>query len=95
MISQYLLELKFWTCQKQYCMYELHYEYMKPKFSDLRTLYTNTDSIIYHIGTDDVYKNSSEDVNEWFDTSGYTYSKGDMPQTVNKKSNWKVLRRDW
>ena len=66
-------------------MYQFHYEYMKPKFSALRTLYTDTDSNIYHIGTDDFYESISEDVNEWFDTSGCTYSKGDMPLNVNKK----------
>ena len=66
-------------------MYQFHYEYMKPKFSDLKTLYTDTDSIIYHIGTEDFYKDISDDVNEWFDTSGYTLSKGSIPLNVNKK----------
>ena len=66
-------------------MYQFHYEYMKPKFSDMRTLYTDTDSIIYHIGTEDFYKDISEDVHEWFDTSGYTISRGGLQLNVNKK----------
>ena len=66
-------------------MYQFHYEYMKPKFSDMRTLYTDTDSIIYLIGTEDFYKDISEDVHEWFDTSGYTISRGGLQLNVNKK----------
>ena len=59
-------------------MYQFHYEYMKPKFFDMRTLYTDTDSIIYHIGTEDFYKDISEEVHEWLDTSGYTISRGGL-----------------
>ena len=66
-------------------MYQFHYEYMKPKFSNIRALYTDTDSIIYHIETEDFYTDISKDINEWFDTSGYTVSRGGIALGVNKK----------
>ena len=39
-------------------MYELHYNYMKPKYNDkdLTLCYMDTDSLIYSIETDDFYK---------------------------------------
>ena len=66
-------------------MYEFHYEYMKPKWTGLKTLYTDTDSIIYWIKCEDFYKDISEDINKWFDTSGYSESKDEIKLGVNKK----------
>ena len=66
-------------------MYQFQYQYMKSKFSDMRTLYTDTDSIIYLIGTEDFYKDISGDMHEWFDTSCYTISNGGLQLNVNKK----------
>ena len=43
-------------------MYQFHYEYMKKKFSNIQALYSDTDSIIYHIKTEDFYKDISTDV---------------------------------
>ena len=36
-------------------MYEFHYDYMKPKFKDFQLCYMDTDSLVYHIKTEDFY----------------------------------------
>ena len=53
-------------------MYEFWYDYIKPKYGDKAGLcYTDTDSFIMHIKTDDFYKDINNDVDKWFDTSNY------------------------
>ena len=53
-------------------MYELWYEYIKPKYDDNVTLcYTDTDSFIFHAKTEDFYEDIDNDVKKWFDTSNY------------------------
>ena len=37
-------------------MYKFHYDYIKDKYGDkARLLFTDTDSLTYHIETEDVY----------------------------------------
>ena len=44
-------------------MYEFHYDYMVPKYSDrLKFCYTDTDSLVYHIRTEDFYEDIVDDV---------------------------------
>ena len=46
-------------------MYELHYDYIKNKFgNNSRLLFTDADSLMYEIKTEDVYKDFSND-NVW------------------------------
>ena len=53
-------------------MFELWYDYLKPLYGDkIRLCYTDIDSFIMHIKTDDFYKDISADVNKWFDTSNF------------------------
>ena len=53
-------------------MYEFHYNYMKKKYgNNAKLLYTDTDSLIYEIQTEDFYADISPDVHRWFDTSEY------------------------
>ena len=53
-------------------MYEFWYDYIKPKYSDnVRLCYMDTDSFVMDIKTDDFYKDISNDVDKWFDTSNY------------------------
>jgi len=68
-------------------MYNFHYNYMKPKYGDeVMLLYTDTDSYIYEIETDDFYRDIAGDVETWFDTSEYDVSHPSGIQTgVNKK----------
>ena len=53
-------------------MDEFWYDYIKPKYRDkARLCYTDTDSFIMHIKTDDFYKDINNDVDKWFHTSNY------------------------
>ena len=53
-------------------MYEFWYDYMKPKYNDnVKSCYMDTDSFIMKIKTNDFFKDISNDVENWFDTSNY------------------------
>ena len=53
-------------------MYEFRYDYIKPKYKEkLRLCYTDTDSFVMYIKTEDFYKDIDGDVERWFDTSNY------------------------
>ena len=53
-------------------MCEFHYDYIKHKYSDnSRLLFTDTDSLMYEIKTEDVYEDFSKDI-EIFDFSNYS-----------------------
>jgi len=68
-------------------MYNFYYKYMKPKYGDeVMLLYTDTDSYIYEIETDDFYRDIACDVETWFDTSEFDARHPSGIQTgVNKK----------
>ena len=52
-------------------MFQFRYDYILPNYNNRDTLLmTDTDSLIYHIATDDVYKDIASDLN-LFDTSDY------------------------
>ena len=68
-------------------MYEFHYNYIKKKYGDkAKLLFTDTDSLMYEIQTEDFYKDISEDVKDRFDTSDYppNHPSG-IPTGCNKK----------
>ena len=53
-------------------MYKFWYDYIKPKYEDRAKLcYTDTDSFIIHIITEDFFEDIAGDVKIWFDTSNY------------------------
>ena len=57
----------------------------KQKYPEgLPLCYTDTDSLIYDIETDDFYKDIAEDVKDRFDTSGYNPN-WPLPVGLNKK----------
>ena len=63
-------------------MYEFHYKYIKNEF-DAELLFTDTDSLVYEIKTEDIYEDFYLD-KDLFDLSGYPlHSKFFDP--VNKK----------
>ena len=57
---------------------------MLPKYGDKLSLcYMDTDSFVYDIGTEDFYEDISDDVEDRFNTSGYTSRP--LPVGRNKK----------
>ena len=68
-------------------MYEFWYDYIKPKYQDRAKLcYMDTDSFVIHIIAEDFYKDISNDVEKWFDTSNYDKDdKRSLPIGKNKK----------
>ena len=70
-------------------MYEFWYDYTIPKYGDKAILcYTDRDSFIMHIKTDDFYKDINNDIDKWFDTSNYDKN-DNRPLEIRK--NKKVL----
>ena len=68
-------------------MYEFWYDYINPKYGDKAKLcYTDTDSFIIHIITEDFFEDISNDVEVWYDTSNYDKNdKRPLPIGKNKK----------
>ena len=78
-LGQVILDLR------KLVMYEFHYDYMVPKYGEnLKLCNMDTDSLIYHIKTEDFY--AAGDVKERFDTSGY--ARIDPYQWIKTESNW-------
>ena len=70
-------------------MYDFHYNYIKSKYADkAKLLFTDTDSLMYEIQTEDFYKDISEDVKDRFDTSDYPEN---HPSGIPTGENKKVL----
>ena len=66
-------------------MYEFWYDFIKSKYeSNAKLCYTDTDSFIINVKTEDFYKDISENVTERFDTSNYIHDTP-LPICVNKK----------
>ena len=52
-------------------MYQFYYDVMKPKYGDnIRMVYTDTDSFVFHTKTDDIYKDLN-DIKDEMDFSDY------------------------
>ena len=68
-------------------MYKFWYDYIKAKYGDKTKLcYMDTDSFIMHISTEDLYKDTANKVNDWFDTWGYDEKdKRTLSIGINKK----------
>ena len=70
-------------------MYNFHYNYIKKKYEDkAKLLFTDTDSLMYEIQTEDFYKDINEDVKDRFDTSDYPPN---HPSGILTGCNKKVL----
>ena len=80
-LSQAILDLS------KIVMYEFHYDYMLPKYSNnLQLCYMDTDSFVYHIKSEDFYVDIAGDVPKRFDMSGYDKEDaGPLPIGMNKK----------
>ena len=68
-------------------MYDFHYNYIKPKYgAKAKLLFTDTDSFLYEIETEDFYKDISGDVKDRFDTRDYPENHpSGIPTGINKK----------
>ena len=65
-------------------MYEFWYDYIKPMYGDKANLcYTDTDSLVIHVKTDNVCKDISNDVERLFQTSNYN-KKDNRPPPMGK-----------
>ena len=68
-------------------MYDFHYNYVIAKYGNrAKLLFTDTDSFLYEIQTEDFYKDISGDVKDRFDTSEYPEGHPSrIPTGINKK----------
>ena len=68
-------------------MYEFWYGYIKPKYGDKAKLcFTDTDTFVIYIKTEDFCKDIASDVERWFDTSNYDENnERPLPIGKNKK----------
>ena len=70
-------------------MYEFHYDYMLPKYGkNVQLCYQDTDSLVYHIKTEDFYRDIACDVKARFDTSNYPEN---IDRPLEKGVNKKVI----
>ena len=68
-------------------MFDFHYNYIKKKYGDkAKLLFTDTDSLMYEIRTEDFYGDIKGDVKDRFDTSDYpSIHPSGIPTGCNKK----------
>ena len=66
-------------------MYEFKHDYVKPKYDKKgKNCYTNTSSSIFCIQTNDIHKDTAEDVETRFDISNYELERS-LPKGKNKE----------
>ena len=69
-------------------IYDMWYNYLKPKYGDnIELLMTDTDSFIFLVKTEDLYKDIAADIHAQFDTSNYP---NDHPSGIEVGINKKV-----
>ena len=67
-------------------IFEFWYDYIKPTYGDkVKLCYMDTDSSVMHIKTDDFYKDISNDVDRWFDTSNFNKTDNRSLETGKNK----------
>ena len=77
-------------------MYEFWYNYIIPKYGDRAKLsYTDTDSFIIYIKTEDFFEDISNDVEKWFDTSNYNKKDQNIFQQGKIKKYQVFLKMNW
>ena len=70
-------------------IYDFHYSYIKNKYGNkAKLLFTDTDSLMYEIETNDFYSDIADDVESKFDTSNFPK---DHPSGIEADRNKKVV----
>ena len=70
-------------------MFDFHYNFIRKKYGDkAELLFTDTDSLMYLIQTEDFYRDISKDIKKKFDTSDYP---GNHPSGIKTGVNKKVI----
>ena len=70
----------------QTLMYEFWYGYLKPKYGDeIKLCYTDADSFVVEVKTEDIYADISGDIEKWYDTSNYDKDDNRLTIGINKK----------
>ena len=68
-------------------MHEFWYNYIRPKYRNKAKLcYTDTDSFIITIKTEDFFEDISNDVERWLDTSNYN-KKDKIPLPIGRNKS--------
>ena len=72
-------------------MYEFWYDYIRQKYGDrVKLCYTDTDSFIIYIKTEDYFEDVSNDVERWFDTSNYD-TNDKRPLSIGKNKKYQIF----
>ena len=75
-------------------IYEFWYDYIKPKYKGRAKLcYMDTDSFVIYLETEDFYKDITNDVERWFDTSNFGEN-NKRPLLIGKNKNVSGLFKD-
>ena len=75
-------------------MYEFWYNYIRPKYrTKAKLCYTDNGSFIIYLKTEDFFEDISNDVEKWFDTSGYN-KKDKIPLPIGKNKKVPGLFKD-
>ena len=79
-------------------MFDFHYGYVKKKWENCEVLYSDTDSLVLKIETDDFFADISGDVAEWFDTNEFAEDHpavlGGLPIVKENKKKIGLMKDD-
>ena len=77
-------------------MYKFWYDYLKPRYGNRRKLcYTDTNSFIIYVKTEDFLEDISNDVEKWFDTSSFDENDKGLFQKGKIKKYLVFLKMNW
>ena len=69
-------------------MFDFYYNYAKKKWKDPKVLFTDTDSLVYEVETEDFFADIADDVETMFDTSNFPK---DHSSCISTGKNKKVI----
>ena len=77
-------------------MYKFWYDYLKPRYGDrMKLCYTDIDSFIIYVKTEDFFEDISNDVEKWFDTSSFDENDKGRFQKGKIKKYLVFLKMNW